>query len=334
MKDQIRWGILSTANIGVKRFIPGVKKSRNGVVAAIASRDEAKARRVADSLGIPSVHASYDALLADPDIDAIYNPLPNSLHAEWTLKAAAAGKPILCEKPLAIDSAQARSMIDGCAAHGVLLMEAFMYRFHPQHARVRALIADGAIGQLRFVRAAFTFLLEPFKPANVRLQRDLAGGALMDVGCYTVNAARMLFGEEPAWASAQWDFRPEFGVEVSLAGVLGFSDARTAIFDCGFRAAGTGSYSAIGTKGQIDVPTAFVPDPTETIVRITDADGPRDERIAGVDQYQLEAEEFADALLSGRPVRIGASDALGTLRAIEALHRSAAAAGRREEVEP
>jgi predicted dehydrogenase len=284
-------------------------------------------------LEIPTAYGSYDELLADPQIDAIYNPLPNSLHARWTLAAAAAGKPVLCEKPLAIGSAEAQQMIDGCRAHGVLLMEAFMYRFHPQHARVRELIAAGAIGEVRFVRGAFTFMLEPLRPANVRLQRDLAGGALMDVGCYTVNAARMLFGEEPQWASAQWDFRPEFGVEVSLAGILGFSDNRTAIFDCGFRAAGTGSYTVAGTAGQIDVPAAFVPDRAEeTLVRIVTREGVREERVAGVDAYALEAEEFADALLSRRPLRISPDDAVHTLRAIEALHRSAAAGGAREPV--
>ncbi len=332
MSDPIRWGILSTANIGVKRFIPGVRRSSNGVVAAIASRNEQRAREVAEQLGIPRAYGSYEALLADPQIDAIYNPLPNSLHARWTLAAAAAGKPILCEKPLAVDSREAQRMIDGARAHDVLLMEAFMYRFHPQHALVRDLIDGGAIGALRFVRAAFTFMLEPFKPANVRLQRDLAGGALMDVGCYTVNAARMLFAREPQWASAQWDFRPEFGVEVSLAGILGFGDGRTATFDCGFRAAGQGSYSAVGTSGQIDVPTAFVPSPDETIVRIVNAAGMREERVAGVDQYQLEAEEFADALRARRPLRIPPDDAVQTLRAIEALHRSAANDGRREPI--
>jgi xylose dehydrogenase (NAD/NADP) len=332
MRDTVRWGILSTANIGVKRFIPGVKKSANGSVAAIASRDAGRAREIAASLDIPRAYGSYEELLADPEIDAIYNPLPNSLHAQWTLAAADAGKAILCEKPLAIGSAEAQHMIDGCRERGVLLMEAFMYRFHPQHARVRELIAGGAIGELRFVRGAFTFMLEPFRPANVRLQSALAGGALMDVGCYTVNAARMLFGHEPVWASAQWDFRPEFGVEVSLAGILGFGEGRTATFDCGFRAAGQGSYSAVGTRGQIDVPAAFVPDPHETVVRIVASGEVRVERIAGVDQYQLEAEEFADALLTRRPLRIPADDALGTLRAIEALHRSAAAEGRREAV--
>jgi predicted dehydrogenase len=306
--------------------------SHNGVVTAIASRDEARARDAATRLGIARAYGSYEELLADPEIDAIYNPLPNSLHAEWTVKAAAAGKAILCEKPLAVDAAEARAMIDACRAHGALLMEAFMYRFHPQHARVRALIDEGAIGDLRAVRTAFTFMLEPFPVANVRLQADLAGGALMDVGCYAVNASRMLFGEEPQWASAQWDFREEFGVEVTLAGILGFSDGRVATFDCGFRAAGQGYYLAAGTKGQIEVLNAFVPSANEVSLLVTDASGRREERLPGVDQYQLEAEEFADALLSRRPLRIPADDAVGTLLAIQALHRSARSGGLRQEV--
>ena len=285
-------------------------------------------------MGIPVAYGSYEELLANPEIDAIYNPLPNSLHAEWTAKAAAAGKPVLCEKPLALGSEQALQMIDACRAHGMPLMEAFMYRFHPQHRRVMELIEAGVIGELRFVRAAFTFMLEPFPPANVRLRPELGGGALMDVGCYAVNATRMLFGEEPRWASAQWDFRPEFGVEVSLAAILGFSDGRLAIFDCGFRASGQGSYTAVGTTGQIEVPSAFVPDPrNEVRIQITSRGVPREERMPGVDQYQLEAEEFADALLSARPLQIGAEDAVGTLRVIEALHRSARRDGAREVVE-
>ena len=333
MNARIRWGILSTANIAVKRFIPGAQASRNGVVAAIASRDGARASEVAARLGIARSYGSYEELLADPEIDAIYIALPNSLHAEWIVKAAAAGKPVLCEKPLASTSAEAAAAIERCASLGVPLMEAFMYRFHPQHARVRALIDAGAIGELRAVRTAFTFLLEPFPATNVRLNPDLVGGALMDVGCYCVNAARMLFGEEPAWAAAQWDFRPEFGVEVALAGVLGFSDHRMATFDCGFRATGQGYYLVAGTKGQIEALNAFVPQPEDVSILVTDAAGRREERIPGVDQYRLEAEEFADALLERRPPRIPPSDTLGTLRAIEALHRSARAGGLRQEVQ-
>lgn len=329
MSDKVRWGVLGTANIAIKRFIPGAAASSNGTVRAIASRNYPRAREVAARANIPVAYGSYRDLLDDPDIDAIYIPLPNTLHAEWTIAALAAGKPVLCEKPLAVSSDEAQRMIDAAREHGVPLMEAFMYRFHPQHARVRALLAAGEIGDVRAVRTAFTFQLEPFDPANVRLQKDLAGGALMDVGCYCVNAARMIFAEEPLWASAQWDFRDEFGVEVSLAGVLTFSDARTATFDCGFRAAGQGSYTIAGTKGQIDVPTAFVPQPADTTIRVIAGSDYREERIPGVDQYCLEATEFADALLAARPPSIPPEDAVATLRAIEALHLSAAADGRR-----
>ena len=332
MSRRIRWGILGTANIAVKRFIPGAAASSNGEVRAIASRDVERAREIAARLHIPVAYGSYRELLADPTVDAIYNPLPNSLHAEWTIAAAQAGKAILCEKPLADTSSEAQRMIDAARANGVLLMEAFMYRFHPQHERVREILEAGEIGDVRAVRTAFTFQLEPFDPANVRLQKDLAGGALMDVGCYCVNAARMVFREEPLWACAQWDFREAFGVDVSLAGVLTFSDARTATFDCGFRAAGQGSYTIAGTKGQIDVPTAFVPQPVDTTVRVIVGSDDREERIAGVDQYRLEATEFADALLRRRPLRIGPDDAVATLRAIEALYRSAVAGGSRERV--
>ena len=332
MSERIRWGVLSTANIGIKRFIPGAFASSNGTVHAIASRDGARARDVAAKLRIPVAYDSYEALLSDPDIDAIYNPLPNAMHAHWTIEALRAGKAVLCEKPLAVSSAEARAMIAFANERGVLLMEAFMYRFHPQHERVRAIVDAGEIGEVRAVRTAFTFQLEPFDEANVRLSRPLAGGALMDVGCYCVNAARTIFRREPVWASAQWDFREAYGVEVSLAGILTFADGATATFDCGFRAAGQGSYAIAGAAGQIDVPTAFVPQ-GETVVRVIVGATVREERIAAVDQYALEATEFAGALLERRPLRIPPEDAVATLRVIEALHRSARAGGLRQAVE-
>ncbi len=324
---RIRWGILSTARIGLTRFIPGAQAASNGEVVAIAGRDAARAASVAADLGIPRSYGSYEQLLADPEVDAIYNPLPNSMHAEWTLRAAEAGKAILCEKPLARDAAEAASVVEGCKRQGVLLMEAFMYRFHPQHARVRALIDGGAIGELHAVRTAFTFHMRALDPTNVRLQGDLAGGSLMDVGCYAVNAARMLFGAEPVAALAMQDYRSEFGVDVALAGVLQFPDRRMATLDCGFRAAGQGWYMAAGTTGTIEVPTAFVPGTADTLVILDDADGRREERIPGVNQYTLEAEEFAAALLERRPPRYPAEDGVANMRAIDALYRSAREGG-------
>jgi predicted dehydrogenase len=325
--DRIRWGILSTANIGLHRFIPGAIGSNNGVVTAIAGRDKDRAEQAAAKLGIPRAYGSYEELLADPEIDAIYNPLPNTLHAEWTLRAAQAGKPILCEKPLTRDAAEAVALVEACKQHGVLLMEAFMYRFHPQHARVRDLMAAGAIGEVRAIRSAFTFNMSPLNPANVRLQADLAGGALMDVGCYCVNSARMIFGEEPESVSATWDFRPEYGVEIALTGVLTFSDGRTAIFDCGFRAAGQGCYTVVGSAGTIEVPAAFVPGTADTFVILGDAKGRHEDRIPGVDQYRLEAEEFASCLQEGRTPRYPIEDAIANMRVLDALQRSARASG-------
>ena len=325
--DRVRWGILSTAKIGLHRFIPGAMASSNGVVTAIASRDKERAARAAIELGIPRAYGSYEELLADPEVDAIYNPLPNTMHAEWTLRAAQAGKPILCEKPLTRDAEEAGALVTACKHHGVLLMEAFMYRFHPQHARVRALMDAGAIGELRATRSAFTFNMSPLNPANVRLQADLAGGALMDVGCYCVNAARMTFGEEPVSVSATWDFRAEYGVEIALTGVLTFSDGRTAIFDCGFRAAGQGCYTVVGTNGTIEVPAAFVPGTADTLVILGDANGRHEDRIPGVDQYRLEAEEFASCLQENRAPRYPVEDAIANMRVLDALQRSARASG-------
>jgi predicted dehydrogenase len=243
------------------------------------------------------------------------------------LRAAEAGKAVLCEKPLTRDAPEAARLVDAVKQRGVLLMEAFMYRFHPQHARVRALIEDGAIGEVRALRAGFTFNITPLNPANVRLQADLAGGALMDVGCYCVNAARLIFGEEPDLASAIWDYRPEFGVEIALAGVLRFSDARTATFDCGFSAYGQGCYMVVGRSGTIEVPVAFVPGSADTLVILTNGQGRREERIPGVDQFALEAEEFAACLLEGRPPRYLVEDAVANMRAVDALKRSAHAGG-------
>ena len=329
MADRIRWGILGTGRQALLRFIPGVAASCNGVVAALASRDQGRAQDAAAKLGIEHAYGSYEALLADDGVDAISNPLPNSMHGEWTPRASEAGKLVLCEKPLARDAAEARRMVDGGRRHGVLLMEAFMYRFHPRHLRVRALLDAGVIGEIRLVRATNIFLMDPINPGNVRLQGSLAGGALMDVGCYTVHAARMLFAEEPLWASAQYDFREDFGVDMTLAGILGFSDGLMAMIDGSFRTSRQGWYMVAGTKGQIELPVAFTNVAPDTSILITDDNGQREEHFAGVNQFTLEAEEFADALLQGRPVSIPPEDGVANMRVIDALYRSATAQGLR-----
>lgn len=324
MADRLRWGVLGAANIGLKRVIPAIQASSNGRVVALASRDIAKGRAAAAPLGIERVYGSYEELLADSGVDAIYNPLPNSLHAAWTIRAAEAGKAVLCEKPLASDAAEAQRMVDACARHGVPLMEAFMYRFHPQNVRVRELLAQGAIGAVGQVRAGFSFRMDPLNPANVRLQHDLAGGALMDVGCYAVNASRMVFGEEPLRAAAWRDFDERFGVDVALAGVLEYPGRRFATVDCSFTSGHSDWYSIVGSAGTIEAPRAFTPHSDETVIVITGEDNVRhEERFAGVDQYCLMAEAFAAAVLAGAPVPCPPGDAVRNMRAIDALARAA-----------
>lgn len=324
MSGQLRWGVLGAANIARTRVIPAIQGSSNGRVVALASRNIEKGRAVASPLQIDRVYGSYEQLLADPEVDAVYNPLPNSLHAEWTLRAAEAGKPILCEKPLATNAAEAARMVETCARLGVPLMEAFMYRFHPQNVRVRALLAEGAIGAVGQVRAGFGFRMDPLNADNVRLRKDLAGGALMDVGCYAVNASRMVFNEEPVRATAWRDVDRRFGVDVALAGMLEYGDRRFATIDCSFRSGYSGWYMIVASGGTIEVPRAYTPQLGETEIVITDAQNKRHtERFAGVDQYRLMAEAFASAILDGAPVPCPPSDAVANMRAIDALVRAA-----------
>lgn len=328
MTRQLRWGVIGAANIGRRRVIPAIQASANGRVVALASRDLAKGRLVAGETGIERVYEGYAALLADPEVEAIYNPLPNSLHAEWTIRAAEAGKAVLCEKPLARDADEAARMVAACRQHGVPFMEAFMYRFHPQNVKVRDLLAEGAIGEIGAVRAGFGFFMNPLNPANVRLQADLAGGALMDVGSYAVNASRMVFGEEPVSATAWRHVDPRFGVDVALAGVLAYSGGRFATVDCSFTAGYSGWYMVLGTRGTIEVPRAFTPQADDTVVIVTDAQNRRQEhRFAGTDHYRLMAEAFAAAVLAGEPVPCPPEDAVRNMRVIDALARSAAAGG-------
>ena len=321
MSDKVRWGILSTANIG-RRVIPAIHASRNGAVAAVGSRTLASAQAFAVEQNIPRAHGSYEALLEDAEIDAIYIPLPNSMHAEWSIKCAVAGIPTLCEKPFASDAQEAQSIVDAFAERGVLLAEAFMYRFHPQHAKVKEILAAGGIGDLQTISAAFTF---PISDAgNIRLSKPLAGGALMDVGCYCVNLMRFMSGEEPSQVKAVARFGDETGVDEALAGALIFPSGVVGHLECGLRAQRQHSYTLKGTRGMISVPTSFVPDKrAETVVQHWHGDDYSEHRIAAADHYQLMVEDFADALLLGRAPRFPASDAVANMRVVDALLDSA-----------
>jgi len=309
-------GVISTANIGRKRVIPAIDAADGATTLAIASREQERAERVSADHDIPRAYGSYEALLADEDLDAVYNPLPNALHAEWTKRAADAGLDVLCEKPLGVDAAQAREMTEYCAERGVTLMEAFMYRYHPRTERA-AEVAWTALGEIRHVDAAFHFALPDRE--DVRLDPDLAGGSLMDVGCYAVTAARLFLGE-PAWASATATDRRDCGVETSLTGLLGFANGATAAVSSGFDAS-IQRYTVVGSEGRMTVDDAFVPD-GETTLTYTAGGRTVEERFDPVDQYQLEVEAFVETVATDERPRTDGDEAVRTMRVIDALYDS------------
>jgi predicted dehydrogenase len=335
--DHIRWGVLGAAGIAKFAVIPAIQASRNGSVYAVGSRSIAGAAQSLKAMGVDCKVDSYDAVLGDPDIDAFYIPVPNALHVEWALRAAAAGKPTLLEKPLATNAADAARLAAAFRAKGAPLMEGFMYRFHPQHRRVLELIQAGAIGEVREVRAHLSVdIMSPVDAANVRFNRELGGGALFDMGCYTISAARMILGGEPKAVRAWQDIDAHYNVDVSGAALLEFDDGRIASVSCSFKGGGQGAYTVIGRKGAIEAPRAILPglgtrDP-EALVILVDGDGRRsEEKIAPVNQYQLMVEAFADAVLSGSPVPLDPIDSIRNLDVIDAFIASARS-GRREIV--
>jgi predicted dehydrogenase len=326
--SSVRWGIVSTANIAVGKVIPGLRRASNAEVLAIASREPGRAEATAAALGIPRAYGSYEALLADPDVDAVYIPLPNDLHAEWTLAAARAGKHVLCEKPLAMSADVAQSMVDGCRDAGVLLMEAFMYRLHPSWVAVRELVASGRIGRLRAVDGWFSFFNDD--PANIRNIEAAGGGAVYDIGCYLVNLSRMLFGAEPDDVRAMVIRDPAMGVDVLASGMLRFGDG-LATFTCSTRTEPDQRVHIYGDRGRISIEIPFnVPPDRPTRVFVT-AGGhppvaPDTETLTfeAADAYAVETEAFGAAVLAGGPVPTPPEDAVANLRVIERLFAAGA----------
>ena len=321
----VRWGILSTANIGVRKVIPATQEAERCEVVAIASRDGERAARTAAELGIPRAHEGYEALLADPDVDAVYIPLPNSEHAAWTIAAARAGKHVLCEKPLAMTAAEAEEMVQACANEGVLLMEAFMYRLHPSWEAVRDLVASGRIGRVRAVQSWFSYFNDD--PGNIRNVPELGGGALYDIGCYCINLSRMLFGGEPTGIEASVT-RDATGTDVLTSAILAFDDD-VAVFTCSTRAEPDQRVHIYGTEGRISIgiPFNIPPDRPAEITVTAGGDppvSPNSETLtfAAADEYTIQAERFVNAVLDGRPLPIPPEDAIGNLRVIDAIFRA------------
>ena len=318
-KDKVRWGILGVAGIN-RRLLPGFAKARNADLRAIASRSAEKAQAAAKDAGIPVAHGSYDALLDDPNIDAVYIPLPNTLHDEWTRKAADHGKHVMCEKPLTPTAAEAEKLVAYCREKKVCLMDGFMWPHHPRTARLRKLLDDGVIGSLRRVSGTFTFPLA-MEQSNIRLQADKSGGSLLDVGCYPVFGIRWVFGVEPVRAFAM--AVQQHGVDVEMTGQLAFADGRLASFDCGFTMPLRSWLEITGTEGVIHVPEMWVPSSPRATFTIRRGDRTDKVVIEGEDQIQHMIEDFGRSVLEGVPVRPSPDEAVKTLRVLDALARSA-----------
>lgn len=324
---RLRWGVLSTAAIGRTKVIPGMQRSLRSDVVAIASRDGEVARRVAAELGIPAAHSSYEAMLADPDVDAVYIPLPNHLHKPWTIAAARAGKHVMCEKPLALTADDAEEMIEACDREGVRLMEAFMYRVHPSWVAVRELVASGRIGRLTAVQSWFSFYNDD--PSNIRNILDAGGGALYDIGCYNVSLSRMLFGGEPTGLTAAITRDPATGIDAVTSAILEFGDG-VATFTCSIRAEDDQRVEIYGTRGRVSIGIPFnIPPDRPTVVRVAAGGDPpvapdvETLTFEPADPYTIEADAFAAAVLDGAPLPFPTDDAVANLRVIEAIFRAA-----------
>ncbi|HEX8996323.1 MAG TPA: Gfo/Idh/MocA family oxidoreductase [Ktedonobacterales bacterium] len=317
-----RWGVISTANIGVKAVIPAIQASRNGELVAIGSRDLARAERVALRERGVRAYGSYEALIDDEAVQAIYIPLPNAQHLEWTIRALRAGKHVLCEKPLGLTVDETRRMFDVSAESGALLMEAFMYRFHPQITWAREQVAAGRIGPVRLIRSAFVFDIRS-NPDNIRLKASLGGGSLMDVGCYPLSLCRLFFGNAPVRAVALMTEPAGAEVEMGVSAALDFGEGRRAVIDSSFELPWRQFAEIIGEKGRISILFPFTPGRVETSVRVDVGEEAWERRFPAVDQYQLEVEHFADCIQRGETPAITRADSLDQAQAIETIYAAA-----------
>ncbi len=318
-QNPLRWGVLGAADIAVHKVIPAINASREGRVDAIASRTEDRARSAAGALGIPRWFGSYQGLLDDPDIEAVYIPLPNHLHKEWTLAAAAAGKHVLCEKPLAMSSQDARKMIDACEAAGVKLMEAFMYRLHPMWLEVRSLVDGGAIGDLVAIQSFFSYYNDD--ASDIRNIPEVGGGALYDIGCYPVNVGRMLFGSEPTVVKASIRRDADFGTDTMTSAVLDFG-GRHMTFTCSTRMADHQWVGIQGTTGRlvVEIPFNIPPDRSTRILQYENGSpSAKVHEIPPTDQYGVQADGFARAIRNDTAVPTPVVDAIGNLVVIEQI---------------
>ena len=319
MMKKVRWGILSTAKIGVVKVIPAIQNSHCNEVMAVASRDIDKAKIAAENLRIERYYGSYEELLDDTEIDAIYNPLPNNLHVEWTIKAMQAGKHVLCEKPIGIDTAEAELLLEATKRFPELkVMEAFMYRFHPQWQKVQLLINEGVIGSVKSVHTHFSYY--NIDPKNIRNRPEVHGGALMDIGCYCISFPRFIYQDEPVSVIGTMEIDPKMGIDRQTSGILKFKDGKTASFTCSTQLMPFQRTNIVGTDGQIivEIPVNAPPAEVSKIELITKT---KSEIIQfdPVDQYSLQADAFSESILNDTPVPTPLTDAIANMKVIDAI---------------
>jgi predicted dehydrogenase len=323
---KVKWGVLGVASIATRKVIPGMQKGQWSEIAAIASRDPEKAKGAARDLGIPKSYGSYEALLADPEIEAIYNPLPNHLHVPWSIRAAEAGKHVLCEKPVALNAAETLDLMRARARSGAKIGEAFMVKTHPQWLRVRELAQSGAIGQVKSITTIFSYYNRD--PHNVRHRPEWGGGGLLDVGSYPITLSRWLFGEEPLRVTGALELDPDFGTDRLASGIMEFSSGQS-VFACGTQTNYYQRMELLGTTGRLAVEIPFNA-PNDRPTQITVADGMalyggkvEVEQIPACDQYTIQGDAFSRAIRADTEVPVPLEDALGNMKVIDAIFRSA-----------
>ena len=314
--SKVRFGVLSTARIGVEKVIPAMQLGEYCEVVAIASRSAERGAAAAQRLGIAKVHDSYEALLADPHVDAVYIPLPNHLHVPWSIRALEAGKHVLVEKPIGLSAAEGQQLVDAARRFPRLkVMEAFMYRHHPQWRKARAIVETGGIGKLATVQTFFSYYNDD--PANIRNQADIGGGGLADIGCYAVSLARFLFDEEPRRVFGILDYDPQLKVDRLASGVLDFGDG-TSTFTCGTQIAPYQRVNIFGDKGRVEIDVPFNAPPNRPCtMRHQHAGGIDEIALPVCDQYTIQGELFSLAVLNDQPVPTPIEDAVANMRVLE-----------------
>jgi predicted dehydrogenase len=317
-RRSLKWGILSTAVIAREAMIPAMKRSKHSELVAIASREQVRAEKTAKEFGIGKAYGSYEELLADTEVEAVYIPLPNHLHVEWSLKALQAGKHVLVEKPVALNAEEAEYLKKEAERYpGLKIMEAFMYRFHPQWIKVKELIAEGRIGELKNIQSSFSFYDDD--AGSIVNSKEYGGGSLMDIGCYPISLSRYIFGEEPVDVKSEIEFHPDFGTDVLATGIMKFSKGVSSFFSSTLLAEDQ-SVKIYGTKAFIEMKRPFNPDPgkVSSIVLVTE-DSREEIEFGPCDQYTLEADAFSLAVLNDKPVPTPLTDAVNNMKVIDRL---------------